>query len=117
VGQATNFVACQVKLVCTRRNTYERHNLPNYMWTNLEVGSRNICIFKKDIRCVMKCGNYCSCVVQYMELCIFVCLIVCVVSTAFLPLIGYYYCSSGVRLCLNGTAAANGPIVRPPDDT
>jgi hypothetical protein len=29
----------------------------------------------------------------------------------------YYYWRDGVRLCLCGTAAANGPIVRPPDDT
>jgi hypothetical protein len=28
-----------------------------------------------------------------------------------------FYCCDGVRLCLCGTAAANGPIVHPPDDT
>jgi hypothetical protein len=29
----------------------------------------------------------------------------------------YFYCCDGVRLCLYGTAAANGPIVHPPDGT
>jgi hypothetical protein len=28
-----------------------------------------------------------------------------------------YYFYDGVKLCLCGTVAANGPIVRPPDDT
>jgi hypothetical protein len=27
------------------------------------------------------------------------------------------YCYDGVRLCLCGTAATNGPFVHPPDDT
>jgi hypothetical protein len=28
-----------------------------------------------------------------------------------------FYCYDGARLCFRGTAAANGPIVHPPDDT